>query len=220
MTLVRPSALPANGASVTNGATPSAGPAPNVTIASVVVTPQRPLRLGESFDIAVTGTAHARAAFDIGEYLKDLPLRETAPGTYTGRFTVPDRFNVTQVPIYGELSVAGGPAVRIAAGQTLTAVTTPPTIGDVAPPPGQTINNVRPSIYATFGTPTGVAINERSVSLVVNGHDVTSSVTRSSAFVTYAPGIDLGTGPVTVVVRVADAAGNASTKTWSFTIQR
>jgi cytochrome c len=127
---------------------------------------------------------------------------------------------VTQVPIYASLSVGTSAAVRVAAPQTLTAATTPPTIGDVAPPQGQTVNNTRPSIYATFNAPTGVAINEHSVSLSVNGHDVTSSVTRSNAFVTYAPGIDLPSGPVTVVVRVADAAGNASTKTWSFTIGR
>ncbi len=192
----------------------------NVTIAKVVVSPERPLRLGESFDVVLTGTPGARAAFDIGDYLKNLPMPETASGVYAGHFTVPERFNVTQVPVYGKLSLGSNAPVRVAAAQTLTAATTPPTIGDVAPPPGQTINNTRPSIYATFSTPTGVAINERSVALVINGHDVTSSVTRSNAFVTYAPGIDLGTGPVTVVVRVADAAGNTATKTWSFMIRR
>ncbi len=209
-----PSALPPS-------ATASGAPAPsNVTVAKVAVTPDRPLRLGESFTIVMNGTAGGQARFDIGEYLKGLSMTESTPGVYTGSFKVPDRFNVTQVPIYALLSVGGGAPVRVAAAQTLTAVTTPPTIGDVAPPQGQTVNNKRPSIYATFNAPTGVAINERSVSLNVNGHDVTSSVTRSNAFVTYAPGIDLPSGPVTVVVRVADSAGNSSTKTWSFAIGR
>jgi uncharacterized Zn-binding protein involved in type VI secretion len=209
-----PATLPPSTAA--NGA-----PAPtDVAIAKVAVSPAQPLRLGESFDIVMNGTPGGRAHFDIGEYLKDLPMVESPPGTYAGHFTVPERFNVTQVPIYASLSVGTSAAVRVAAPQTLTAATTPPTIGDVAPPQGQTVNNTRPSIYATFNAPTGVAINEHSVSLSVNGHDVTSSVTRSNAFVTYAPGIDLPSGPVTVVVRVADAAGNASTKTWSFTIGR
>jgi hypothetical protein len=48
---------------------------------------------------------------------------------------------------------------------------------------------------------------------------VTGSSTRSSSFITYAPGIDYPDGPVTVTVRVSDAAGNASTRSWSFAIK-
>lgn len=210
-----------NPAGLPPSATASGAPvASKVALAKVAVTPARPLRLGESFDIVASGTPGAKASFAIGDYLKNLPMSETAPGVYSGRFTVPDRFNVTQVPVYASLSVGTDAPVRMAAPQTFSAVTTPPTIGDVAPPQGQTVNNTRPSIYATFTAPTGVAINERTVKLAINGHDVTSSVTRSDAFVTYAPGVDLPSGQVTVVVRVADTAGNASSKTWSFTIAR
>ncbi len=198
------------------GASPTAA---DVTIASVSISAARPLRAGERFDVSMRGTPGGRATFDIGDYLTALPMNETQAGTYTGSFTIPGRFNVAQVPVYGRLTLGRGPGARAEASQTLSATTVPPTIGEIAPPQGQTVNNVRPSIYATFGTPSGIAISQSSIALVVNGHDVTSSSTRSGGFVTYTPGVDLPEGPVTVAVRVADAAGNAATKSWTFAIK-
>ncbi|MBC5799720.1 MAG: copper amine oxidase N-terminal domain-containing protein [Candidatus Eremiobacteraeota bacterium] len=191
----------------------------NVTISSVALSAQRPLRAGEHFDVTLKGTPGGRAAFDIGDYLTNLPMRETTPGDYAGRFTIPERFNLTDVPVYGTLSVGGVPAQRVQAPQTLSATTTPPTIAEVAPTPGQTVNNPRPSIFATYEAPTSIAINTGTVRLVVNGHDVTSSATRMGGFIVYSPGVDLGNGPVSVVVRVSDAAGNTAAKTWTFTVR-
>jgi hypothetical protein len=200
-------------------ATPSPGtPAPAV-VSSVSVNLSRPLRAGESFEITMKGTPGGHGTFDIGDYLIDQPMRETSPGTYVGRYTIPDRFNVTQVPIYAKLSVGSSSAPRMQAAQTLSATTTPPTIGEIEPSSGQTINNARPSIFATYSAPTDIPINASSVSVTVNGHDVTSSTTRTPMFVTYVPGVDLPSGPVSVVVRVSDSAGNATTKSWTFTIQ-
>jgi hypothetical protein len=200
-------------------AAPGAAALSSVTITSVQVSAERPLRAGESFDVVMQGTPAGRASFDIGDYLSALEMRETQPGTYVGHFTIPDRFNVTQVPVYGNLRVGAASAPRTEAARTLSAATTPPNIGEVAPPPGQTVNNSRPSIYATYNAPTEIAINASSASISVNGHDVTSSSTRTTGFITYSPGVDLSDGPVVVVIRVSDAAGNTSTKTWTFTIR-
>ena len=189
------------------------------TISSVSLSLVRPLRAGESFDIVMHGTAGGRASFDVGDYLTDQPMRESAPGTYVGKFTIPDRFNVTQVPVYGRLSIGASIAPRTQAAQTLSAATTPPAIGEVEPSAGQTINNPRPSIYATYAAPTDIPINLASVSMSVNGRDVTPSITRTAQFVNYSPASDLASGPVTVIVKVSDTAGNATTKTWIFTIQ-
>ncbi len=201
-------------------ATPLAGSPSASEIANVALSVSHPIKAGEGFDVTLHGTPGGRASFDIGDLLTNLPMRETAAGTYVGHFTVPERFNVTQVPVYGRLSLGANVAPRTQAAQTLSAASTPPTIGEVAPPPGQTVNNSRPSIFATFAAPTEIAINVSRVTLEVNGHDVTSSATRTNGFVIYSPGVDLPSGHVTVMVRVADAAGNTSTKTWGFTIAR
>ncbi|GAC1309185.1 MAG: hypothetical protein NVSMB21_15420 [Vulcanimicrobiaceae bacterium] len=189
-------------------------------IDGVTLSTARPLRIGDGFDVTMHGTAGGRASFEIGDLLANLPMRETQPGTYVGHFTIPERFNVTQVPVYGRLSVGSNAAPRTQATQTLSAASTPPAIGEVAPPAGQRVNNVRPSIFATYVAPTELAINVSSVALEVNGHDVTSAATRTNNFITYSPGVDLPSGLVTVTVKVADAAGNTSTRTWTFTIAR
>ncbi len=198
---------------------PPPGSAPPIAIDSVSISATRPLRAGEVLDVSEHGTAGGTATFDIGDYLAGIAMRETAPGTYVGHYVIPERFDVTQVPVYGELSLGAAKAPRVQAPATLSAATTPPAIGEVAPPPGQTVNNAQPSIFATYSAPTSIEINPSSVSLEVNGHDVTSSAVRDAGFVTYSPGVALSSGPVTVVVKVSDAAGNTATKTWTFTIR-
>ena len=200
--------------------TPLPGTPSPTKIDSVALSVTHPIRVGESFDVTLHGTAGGRASYDIGDLLTNIPMRETVPGTYVGHFTVPERFNVTQVPVYGKLAVGTNVAPRTQAAQTLSATSTPPTIGEVAPPPGQSVNNRHPSIFAMFSTPTEIPINVSSVALEVNGHDVTSATTRTNNFITYSPGVDLSSGLVTVSVRVSDTAGNTSTKTWTFTIAR
>lgn len=207
-------------AAVASSATPEPGTPSPTQIESVALSATRPLRTGESFDVVMHGTPGGRATFEIGDLLANLPMHETEPGTYAGRYTIPDRFNVTLVPVYGRLSVGTSVAPRTQATRTLSAASTPPAIAEVAPPPGQRINNVRPSIFATFATPTEIAINPSSIALEVNGHDVTSSATRTTSFITYSPGVDLPSGLVTVTVKVSDAAGNTSMRTWTFTIAR
>jgi hypothetical protein len=199
---------------------PSATGAVNVTITSLDSSAIRPLHAGETFSVTLTGTPKGRATFDIGDYLSGIEMSEVSPGKYVGRFTVPDRFNVTQVPIYGHLSVGSANAPRSEAAQQLSAATTPPVIGEIAPPPGQNINNPRPSIFATYAAPTGIAISPASIMLLINGRDVTPSATRTNAFITYSPGFDLSDGEVTVTVRVADAAGNTASRSWSFSVKR
>jgi hypothetical protein len=199
--------------------TPAPGTPAPTTISTVYTNLTRPLRTGETFQISMRGTPGGQASFDIGDLLIDQPMREVSPGSYVGRFSVPERFNVTQVPVYAKLSIGSNTAPRMQAAQLFSAATTPPTIGEVEPSSGQTVNNTRPSIYATYAAPTDIPINQQSVTVSVNGHDVTSSAIRTATFVNYVPGVDLAGGPVTVVVTVSDMAGNSASKTWTFTVQ-
>ncbi len=205
---------------VVSAATATAVPANgNVKITSFAFSATRPLRAGERFDVTMEGTPGGHASFDIGDYLTGIEMHEDSPGRYHGQYTIPDRFNINQVPVYGHLNVGGVDAPRADAPGTLSAATTPPQITEVAPSPGQTVDNSRPNIYATYLAPAQIAINPSTVTLNVDGHDVTSSATRTPGFITYTPGVDYADGPIVVIVKVSDAAGNTATRTWQFVIR-
>ena len=190
-----------------------------VKIDAFTTTAKRALRAGDRFDVQLRGTPGGRATFDIGLYVTGLPLRETTAGTYAGTYTVPSGVNFSQTSIYGHLSVANSSAPRAEAPSLISVSTTPPQITDIAPREGVVVNNPRPSIYATFDSPTDVGINPSSVQIRVNNLDVTASGTRGPTFVTYSPSVTLPDGKVDVAVRVSDNAGNASTRHWTFTIK-
>lgn len=193
-------------------------PTTSTIITSLGISATRPLRAGGRLAVVMRGTSGGTATFNIGDTLSGLPMSEWPPGTYIGRFTIPERFNVAQAPVYGNLRVGATLAQRAQAPTLLSTSTTPPQITDAAPLPGQTVNMSRPMVYAAFDSPAGVGIDLSGVSIVVNGHDVTASATRAPTFIAYRPGVDLPHGDVVVFVRVADDAGNVGTRRWKFTV--
>lgn len=204
---------------VSRAVSATAAPAGPVTISSFAIDAPHALRPGDEFNVSLAGTPGGTASFDIGTYLTGLPMRETRPGSYVARYTIPPNVNFGQTPVYGHLSGGGQSAPRAEAQTFLAVASTPPQVVDIAPRDGQSVNNDRPSIYATFRAPAGVAINPSSATISVNGLDVTPSSTRTGEFITYSPSVALNDGPVSVQVRVADQAGNVQTRTWSFVIR-
>jgi hypothetical protein len=199
-------------------ATPAPG-APGPAIASFALTPAKPaFKAGDAFDLTLQGTPGGRATYDIGTYVTAQPMIEGPAGTYTAHYAVPENVNFGETPVFGYLSVNGAAAPRSTTATTIAVSNTPPQIVETAPSSGQTVNNDQPSIYATFRSPVDVGINPSSVSIEVNGLDVTASATRTEQFVTYSPSVPLPDGNVTVLVRVSDRAGNVQTRSWSFTI--
>ncbi len=195
------------------------GPAGAAEIADISLTAPGPLRAGQAFTVTLHGTPGGRASFDIGTYLTGIALPETQPGTYTTRYTVPPGVNFSRTTVYGHLVVGTAEAPRAEAPQLLAVTTTPPQIVEIAPANGQVVNNNKPSIYATYRSPTDVGIDVSKVRIEVNGLDVTASSTRTDQFITYTAGAVLADGPVDVTVSVADNAGNVQTHKWSFTIR-
>ncbi|GAC1404181.1 MAG: hypothetical protein NVSMB64_07030 [Candidatus Velthaea sp.] len=199
-------------------ATPQAAGAP-VSIISLSVAAKGALRAGDSFEVTLKGTPGAKASFDIGTYVSGVAMREDAPGTYAARYTIPPGVNFGQTPIYGHLSLGASEAPRAQAPSLVAVSTTPPTINDFAPPAGQSVNNAKPSIFATFSSPTDVGVNPSAVTINVNGLDVTASATRTATFITYSPSVALPDGVVTIRVTVFDNAGNKTERSWQFTIR-
>lgn len=177
------------------------------------------LRAGDKFNVTLKGTPGGKASFDIGAYVEGVAMHEDRPGEYSAQYEIPPNVNFGQVAVYGHLDVNGTQAPRVAAPALVAVSTTPPTITDFAPPAGQTVNNTTPSIFATYASPTNVGINPSTVSINVNGLDVTASSYRTGGFITYSPTVPLGDGTVNVRVAVSDAAGNRAERAWSFTIR-
>lgn len=178
----------------------------------------RPLRAGETVTVRMRGNPGGAGTFDVGSYVTNLAMHETAPGDYVGSYRIPQGANFALAPVIGHLDVRGGASYEAQAAQTVSASSTPPGIVDFAPDNGVTVNNDRPAIYATFVSD-AVAVSPSSAAIWVNGHDVTSDAVRTPQFIQYVPAYPYPDGPVRVLVRVADAAGNVTTKSWTFTIR-
>jgi Copper amine oxidase N-terminal domain/Bacterial Ig-like domain/Domain of unknown function (DUF5666) len=194
-------------------------PAGSAQITDIAVTARGALRAGEAFTVTLHGTPGGKATFDIGTYLTGIALPEAEPGTYTTKYTIPPGINFNRTTVYGHLVVAGSEAPRVEAPQLVAVATTLPQIADIAPPGGQVVNNNKPSIYATYHSPTDVGIDVSRVRIEVNGLDVTAAATRTDQFITYSPGAPLPDGTVTVKVTIADNAGNAQSRSWTFTVR-
>lgn len=198
-----------------SGAPAPAGP---VHISRVEIDPTRPLHRGDVLYVTLHGTGGGQATFDIGPYVMGQPMSETAPGLYEGQYAVPAGVNFAKAPVFGHLSAGGTQAPDGESGALVSVATEPPSVKDVAPASGDTVNDVRASIYATFLSVT-VPVNPSSETIEVNGHDVTPESLRSARFIQYMPRVDLRPGPNRVTVRVSDEAGNVATKSWTFFVR-
>lgn len=94
----------------------------------------------------------------------------------------------------------------------------PPTITSVEPREGAVLKdtNTRPTIKAVYEDPSGIDLS--SVSIILDGVNVTDKAIVEEGSVTYIPDEDLKLGNHTVTVIVIDTKGNKATKTWTFTI--
>jgi len=193
-------------------------PAGSIAIESIEPSSNRPLRQGDAFSVLLKGTPGGQATYDVGAYFTDLPMVQTSPGVYTARYTIPRGANFSAAPIFGHLTVRNTSAPRAQSVEEISASSLPPGISESAPDQGQVVNNSLPSIYATF-VANAVPVNPSSIELIINGHDVTASATRTAQFIEYHPFSTYADGPVRVTVRVADLAGNSASKSWAFTIK-
>ncbi len=187
-------------------------------ITSVTLNTDRPQRAGDSITIGLQGTAGGAATFDIGSYVTNLAMSERTPGVYLGTYEIPNGANFSEVPITGRLRVGQNSAPEVQATRTLSASSSPPGISDFAPGEGAAVNTRSPAIYATF-VADAVPVNPSSIVMWVDGRDVTSESLRTPTFIQYVPSYTYHRGEVHVTVRVADLAGNTTTKSWTFVIR-
>jgi hypothetical protein len=197
---------------------PIALPGAPTAIVGVETDAVRPLRAGDTLTVTLHGEPSGAATFDIGPYVNAIAMSERSPGTYVGSYVIPRGANFADVPVIAQLRAPDGTTVQAQAPNPVSASSVPPGVSDFAPDAFAVVNNSRPAIYATFSAD-AVPVNPSSVVLYVNGRDVTSGAIRTPYFIQYMPGYSYPDGPVRVTVRVADLAGNVTTKSWSFTIR-
>jgi hypothetical protein len=177
----------------------------------------RALRAGQTLRVRATGTRGASVAFDIGDLVGGIPMPETQPGRYEGSFNIQVGTNFINAPIVVRAVKRSSHAQAVAA-DPLTIITTPPSIKEAAPASGAVVNNVRPSLFATFATLGDRGMQADSLRLWVDGVDVSSAAVRTPGFISYLPQRDLSAGVISVKIRGFDTAGNPLEYKWSFVI--
>ena len=176
------------------------------------------LRAGQSLTATLEGTPGGQASFRIPGLAEDVPMRESAPGRYTGSWTIPEdkKLQLANAAVIGSLQIRDKSAPLIQAANLLSVDTVPPHIRDRSPEPDSRITAPRPNISAVFEDQGGSDINTKRVRLMINGHDVTAAATITRDFITYTPTEPLPPGVQNIGLIVADQAGNTTDTTWKF----
>ncbi|MCK4734873.1 MAG: hypothetical protein KAT65_20635 [Methanophagales archaeon] len=91
-----------------------------------------------------------------------------------------------------------------------------PTITNLQPADGSSINNNTPAICANYSDPNG--INVSSVKIFVDDNDETANATVEEDYVCYTPITALPDGLHNVTVNVSDNCTNSNSISWSFTV--
>jgi hypothetical protein len=178
------------------------------------------LRAGSTLHATLRGTAGGQASFRIPGLTEAVPLRETAPGEYTGAWQIPadQPVQLTDAAVIGSLQVGGASAPLIQAARTISVDAMPPRVRDRSPDPNSRVTTARPNIYAVFADQ-GSGVDPGSVRLLVDGRDVTANAEVTRDFISYRPASDLPAGRQTVQIIQRDKAGNRQRTTWQFTVQ-
>jgi len=200
---------------------PVTGGSGAVDIDSFEVLADGALRGGSTIEFRLRGTPEGTATVQIPGVAKDIALRETSRGLYTGSYAIPMNTStpvtVTKATVVGRLRV-GQNERMIQSGTTVQIDNQAPRITAATPDANGRVNSLRPSITAVFDDQSGTGIDSTTVRIAVDGRDVTEDATITDNLLVYKPLRDLATGRHDVEVELRDRVGNLVTKTWSFNV--
>lgn len=207
------------GVAVVTADNPAPTPPARVEVTSFTHNAQGALRAGQTLTVTLRGTPGATGTFSIPgvEGAQNLALRETAPGVYTGTFTIPAGVNIKGASVLASLKAGQASSPVIQAGQPLTIDAAGPTLANLLPGDGATVPPGRVVIFGNY-TDAGTGIDRKRTRLVVNNKDVTAQAEISDVYFRYAPTAALPAGRNTVTVIARDAAGNEARRDWAFSV--
>ncbi|MEN9212219.1 MAG: S-layer homology domain-containing protein [Thermostichus sp. DG02_4_bins_136] len=177
---------------------------------------------GDTFTVFLLGSPGAQGSFSIPGIAYNIPLRETRPGQYEGSYTFRSQDQASGVPVFARLERGGLvtlvqlPDRTISIGRVTD--TTFPTISELTPANGATVDNPRPVISARFQDDQGIDLN--SFTLLVNNVDVTAQAQLTQTSFSYTPTEPLPSDqPTLVALQISDTSGNTAIQQWSFRVQ-
>lgn len=88
----------------------------SAVLQSITHDADRPLRAGDVVTVTVRGQTKGRGTFSIGDVARDVPLTESTPGVYTGRYTVRRGDQIAKAPVTVEFVGPDGTRIRQEAG--------------------------------------------------------------------------------------------------------
>ena len=190
----------------------------SVEVTSFTDDAKKPLKAGDVLKATLSGTPGGKATFSIPGVAEDTPMAETAPGVYSGSYTVEKSAAARDAAVLGKLIAGGVQSPLIQAPGLLSIDSQPPKITDFGPAQNASVESERPLIYATLSDGTGAGVAPSATRIGVDGQDVTASADTTSSLFTYKPETPLLSGPHTVAVSVSDKAGNVTALNWSFKV--
>ena len=108
--------------------------APEVPIASVAHNAARPVGLGQSFTVTMAGKPRGTATFSIGTMKTRIPMTETAPGIYQGRYTAEKGDVAYAARIVAQLVTETGEQFTRECSEPITILTVPPRAPSITAP--------------------------------------------------------------------------------------
>jgi hypothetical protein len=190
---------------------------PGVQIQSFDRRPPGTIGSGGGLIFTLTGTPGATATVQIPGATDEIPMNEVSPGQYQATVSFPPEHPITlmHATAIARLKTDSGTKVVVLS-NPMDIDTAPPAITSIWPK-DTLVPELRPSVNAMFNDGVGPGIDPASVTLIVDGQDVSHSLTQAGSYLTYTPNADLAPGNHSCELKITDRAGNVNDQKWIFT---
>ena len=197
-------------------ATPPPARAPALAIQQFTVTPIAAIEPGADLKFMLNGTPGARANLNIDGVVKNVPMQEVRPGQYEASYTIRrlDHFP-SSLNIIANLE-ASGQTTSQRLTQALVVDAKPPLIKNLSPRENETVTTNPVLISGTFDDGGGIAVDPKTVRILLAGSDVTANSTITPQFFTHRA--DLRQGTYQVDVSGKDVRGGSISRRWTFSV--
>ncbi|GAA4032758.1 hypothetical protein [Actimicrobium antarcticum] len=194
---------------------PIATPATPV-IDQFTVKPGNKTDLGTELKFSLFGTPRGKATVSIDDAIKELALQEIQPGVYEGTYTLRAMENTSGSISAIAMLESGGTTAQARLTQAPINESKPLIAKNISPRDGETVVTNPVLISATFDDVGGIAIDTKTVRILLAGEDVSRNSAVTPQFFSYRS--ELQPGNYVVDVSAKDVAGRSMRQTWSFNV--